>query len=520
MDRILVLMTGNTFTDACGALQSARSAARHAEALSWGLLLENEPGDEELAVMNTLGAVQYLAPAMDPWAGMPLLWNGESHVLIGHPGMRFTRGWDTALLRALADCGKEERKKTDRHMPVDPAAEAAEAAAEDTPLSGYVLTGFLPDRDDEMGAVCPVAADAFSSDGVLTFRRGVPLSYAKRPEPAPFLHPCFCFGPAGFFRAMAETDPEEPLFLRAFRGYWALRTLNRPVIKTVWSADVPPCSVAGSEDLSEEFLEETGVSLADRTLSARARRGMLRKDLKLPKRYPLSVRLRERGRRWLRGVKGWYTDLKCDLKKKKRTRILPRCVTHLTAGTEEECACWLEQLSGLKNLHLVVYAEAVLVRRVAEYAPDVLEYKTRYLMDVPAQEPAALIPLSKASLLAAARERALTPSHYVWVDPDGIQYPLYQGAVFEWEALCRDRIVMASLGGTPDPSMFVVPEAMVLTLARELEGRCLSLLHQRGELPSETELWKLVIRNHPEWFELIPMPVEKQLFTRLLRHHD
>lgn len=518
MDRILVLMTGNTFTDTVNALRSARSAARNADAISWGLLLENEPDNGELTAMNALGAAQYLAPAMDPWRDMPLLWSGESHVLLAHPAMRFTKNWDAALLRALDACSREERREHDRDMPVDPAAEAAEAAREALPVSGHVLTGYLPNRDDPMNAVCPVAADAMTPDGVITFRRGVPLSYAKEPEPAPFLHPGFCFGPAGFFRAMAEGDDTEPLFLRAFRGCWALHTLHEPLIKLIWEMEVAPCSVAGSEDLTEEFLEETGVSLTEGTLSPQARRGMLRRDLKLKRRFPLSVRAREKGRQWQRSLKGWYDDLMCDLKKKKRTRILPRCVTHLTAGLEEECACWLEQLSGLRNLHLIVYAEPVLVRRVAEYAPDVLEYKTRYLMEAEAQDPAALIPLSKVSLLAAARERSLTPSHYVWVDPDGIQYPLYQGCVFQWEALCRDRIMMATLGGVPDPTMFVVPEAMVLTLAREMEARCIALMHQKGELPTETELWKLVIRNHPEWFELIPMPVEKQLFTRLIRN--
>ena len=55
----------------------------------------------------------------------------------------------------------------------------------------------------------------------------------------------------------------------------------------------------------------------------------------------------------------------------------------------------------------------------------------------------------------------------------------------------------------------------ILTLAREMEARCLTFLNQRGDLPTETELWQLMIREHPDWFQLVVLPVQRQLFTRL-----
>ena len=53
------------------------------------------------------------------------------------------------------------------------------------------------------------------------------------------------------------------------------------------------------------------------------------------------------------------------------------------------------------------------------------------------------------------------------------------------------------------------------TLAREMEARCLTYLNQRGDLPTEQELWNIVIREPPAWFQLVVFPVARQLFTLL-----
>ena len=66
----------------------------------------------------------------------------------------------------------------------------------------------------------------------------------------------------------------------------------------------------------------------------------------------------------------------------------------------------------------------------------------------------------------------------------------------------------------------VVPDKLVLTLAREMEARCLTYLNQRGDLPTETTLWQMMIREHPEWFQLQVTPVTRQLFTLLTADND
>ena len=164
MDRILILMSAPDFLDAQTALYSAKENAADAAALSFGVVLENEPDDESHTLMAALGNIQFLCPEMSAWGSMPELWQGESHVLMAHPAMRFTRGWDRALLRELKHC---------------PDADGGQ----------NVLTGCLPVREDPLDAVCPVGADAFNLEGELTFRHGTPLKYTTGMERSPFFIP-------------------------------------------------------------------------------------------------------------------------------------------------------------------------------------------------------------------------------------------------------------------------------------------------------------------------------------------
>ena len=478
MDRILILITAVDFLDAQTALYSAKENAADASSLSFGITLENEPDEESQALMAALGRVQFLCPETDAWRSMPELWQGEGHVLMAHPAMRFTKGWDQQLFKALRAC---------------PATDKGQ----------HILSGYLPVREDPLDAVCPVGADAFTVDGELTFRHGTPLKYTAGMERGPFMHPAFAFGPAGFFRAMAE-EGSDPLFLRAFAEEWSIYALPRPAIRLVWDIPVPPCSVAPEHPLCEDFQQVFGVDFRTRTLSPQSRRGMISEELNFRMRVPFPVKAQEALRLWqqhrLQNA-GKYPQ--------------PLCVTLYTAAMPEETRRWLEKLTNLKHLPLLAYADPLLLRKITDFLPNVMEFKARYMMDLPVDAPQVLQQLSKAAILAKARDRELTHSHYIWLDADCVQFPLYEGTAFRWHQVCTDKIVIAMVSGEPDPTMFSVPDDMILTLAREMEARCLTVLSQRGDLPTETELWQMLIREHPDWFQLKVMPVQRQLFTRL-----
>lgn len=482
MNRILILMSAEDFADAKTALYSARENAANPAALSFGVTLENEPDAEAQGLMAELGAIQFLCPESNAWASMPELWQGESHVLMAHPAMRFTAKWDRKLLRELAYCPNAEKGRN-------------------------VLTGCLPVREDPLDAVCPVGADAFTVDGELTFRHGTPLKYTSGMERGPFLHPDFVFGPAGFFRAMAQ-DNDDPLFLRAFEQGWHLYALTRPAIRLVWDVAVPPCRISPEHPLCEDFAKVFGVDFQRRVLSAQSRRGMVSEELNFRMKVPLSVSTR---------------DMLLRLQQKlpfRKPEPDPLCVTLYTADMPEETLRWLKRLASLRHLPLLAYADPLQLRQITDFLPNVMEFKPRYMMEVPVDAPQIIQQLSKAAILAKARDRELTPSHYVWLDADCVQIPLYPHTFFRWSKVCTDKIMLAMVNGVPDPTMFVVPDGLILTLAREMEARCLTYLNQRGDLPTETQLWQLVIREHPEWFQLVVFPVERQLFTLLTTDNE
>ena len=142
MERILLLITAPCYADACEALCSAAENAAVPGRLTFGLSLMEEPGEEDLEAMRALGSAQYLYPGEDAWREVDALWQGEGYILMAHPAMRFVRGWDEGLLRALRQCGRDG-------------------------LTSAVLTGYLPRPMDPVDAVYPVAAEGFDPEGRL-----------------------------------------------------------------------------------------------------------------------------------------------------------------------------------------------------------------------------------------------------------------------------------------------------------------------------------------------------------------
>lgn len=268
---------------------------------------------------------------------------------------------------------------------------------------------------------------------------------------------------------------------------------------------MPSCRVDPALPMCEGFRKIFGVDFANGTLSAQSRRGMLNEELTFRMKVPFAVRAKD-------------TLLRLQQKLPfvgPKNPPEPLCVTLYASTMPEETGRWLQRLAGLKHLPLLAYAEPLLLRQITDFLPNVMEFKPRYMMDIPVDAPQVLQTLSKATILARARDRELTHSHYIWLDADCVQIPLYDQAYFRWEKVCTDKIMLAMVNGQPDPTMFTVPDKLILTLAREMEARCLTYLNQRGDLPTEQELWNIIIREHPDWFQLVVFPVERQLFTLL-----
>ena len=484
MDRILLLMAAPDYAAADTSLRSARDNAAAPERISYGLSLQEEPDEDDCAAMRALGSVQFLCPGGDSWSDVEELWQGEGYVLIAGPGTSFTRHWDMQLLRALRQCRRDS-------------------------LFSAVLTGYLPRPQDPVDAICPVAADRFGEDGSVCFHRGTPLRYAERPLRCAFIHPDFCFAPAGFFREMLEEDG--PLFLSAFRRKWEVYTLHRPLLHALYDMPVPSCPPFLAEEGAVpgliRFEKRFSLRFATRQLSAMARQGVFTADLTFPVHVPYAVRAQEA----LREVMG------------ARRKSSPLCVTAFLslplpgANLREQYLCWFGYLSGLKNLPLLCYGDGETTRLIVPRHPNVLEYKRRYGLpiegDIPPEEAMNFIRLCKPFILAQSREKFLHHSHYVWVDFGYLRYPVYERAAIEWDNLCGDEITLAMVDGEPDLSMLVVPDRLVLTLCREIAALCNSRRSAGQPLPLESELWRTLMAEHPDWFRTVALPGPRELLT-------
>lgn len=482
MDRILILMQAECYAAADEALRSARDNAASPLRLSYGLSLDLEPDEGEVQAMRALGFVQFICPGGSAWTDAPELWQGEGYMLVAHPDMRFTRHWDMQILRALRQC----RSLTDH----------------------AVLTGWLPRPQDPVDAVCPVAAQAFDGDGRLCFHRGTPLRYAAAPERSAFLHPDFCFGPQGFFRAMSEA--EEPLFLSAYLQKWELFTLHRPLLHMLSDAPILPAAVPSGDDAPTglgRFESRFSLRFAARQLSPMARMGVFRAELTFPVHVPYAVRAQEALREAAM----------------RRSKARPLCVTAYQAlerrseHLPEQFLCWFGYLKSLKNLTLLCYGDSESVRKLSLRHPNVLEVKRRTMLPVQTaiapEDELNYLKLSKPFMLARSREKFLEHTHYIWMDFGCLRYPVYERAALDWDAVCTDRIVLATVDGEPDGSMIVVPDARLLTLCREISAICDNSLNAGEGLPRETELWRGLMAAHPDWFTAQEMPGPRELLT-------
>ena len=357
-----------------------------------------------------------------------------------------------------------------------------------------------------MDAVSPVAAEFFHPDGELRCRKGTPLRYARQPLRSFLLQPSFLYGPAAFFQEAAQGDG--PLLCAALRGGWPIFTLHRPVIRMAapqpaWADRIPP------EDF-DLLREKTGLDPLAGALSPQLRTGIATPELTFPTAVPFPVR-------WQQSLRG---------ARKLKDPVEPLCVTAFL----KECAPTGESLgeqqqrflhlAAVRHFPILCFADGDSARWILPRMPNVLEYKRRYGLPLEggykAGEAEAYLRLSAPWLLNQAREKYLNHSHYVWFDFDYLAYPVYAGAMLDWDLLCRDEIVLGSVDGVPDASMVVVPQRRLNDLCREAGQLINSRLAKADALPSPEELWAGLREKHPDWFFLPELPGKRALFNLLV----
>lgn len=479
MDRIQIILHGENAQACRGAMESARSAALRQDRISFGLLLTSPPDPHEGALLRSLGQTKVLCPADDPWRSLAAVWQGESHVLMGHPTMRFDRGWDVRLLHVL------NRLQRQRREPV-------------------MLTGCLPENEDPVDAVCPAAIASMAGERI-TLTKGTPLRYASEPIRSAFLCPDFCLARAEAFLRMADAPD---LTLAAFRLHQELFTLHRPWIRLKKGNGLSDVDLSADPDTARRFCERFGIDRKEGKPGIMAQEGIFSPDLAFKARIPLATIAQEALRHM----------------KHRRDKTAPLFVSAWLENPAlpdmDRAMVRLRRLSAIRDLPLLCYAGGSNARRVATNHPNVLEYKERYGLTRPANmhpdDLARYARLCVPFLLAASQEKLLDHTHFVWIDMDLLAYPVYPGAALNWSRVCTDRIVMAMVDGAPDTSMISVPQERLQTLCKEVRTIAEVYLANTGRLPEEAEVWQMLIRDFPAWFRLQEMPKKGQLFALTL----
>jgi len=284
-----------------------------------------------------------------------------------------------------------------------------------------------------------------------------------------------------------------------------------------WDCQIPPCEIPEEEGRATglaRFEARFNVRLAGRQLSAMARQGVFTADLTYPMHVPYAVRAQE-------ALRDLFS---------RRSKLAPLCVTawvpqqEQPADMPEEYMCWFRHLSRLKALPLLCFAEGAMAKRVSLVHPNMLDYKNRYGLQARGcarwQGTKTYARLSKAFLLAQAREKFLHHTHYIWMDFSYQRYPVYERTAFDWGNICQDKITLATVEGMPDLSMIAVPDGRVLTLCRELTALCEQYLQEEGRLPEEEEIWLRMMVEHPDWFSTVEMPGRRELFTMTMMSRE
>lgn len=486
MDRILILTSADRWSDTSACLAGACACAAVNKRISYGLILREEPSPADLDEMHTLGSVQYLVSEDRPVHVFSSLWQGESHVLLADRKLVYGTGWDLLLLRMLH---RLERNGTARP----------------------VLTGIPPLTDAPVNAFRPVAAERMTGpDGTLYFRPGTPVRCSSGPQRSAFLSESFCFAPSAFFR-MAETQ-SGLLSVAAYVNGWEvfipqLCPCHALSVLCPEPRDIPD----PSGESWQRFARRAGITDRFPYLNGQARTGILSADLS----WDTTVSLRER---FLDKILAWSSA---------GSSVSLLCVSAVLSepvhpeNTPEENAACLRWLAALHELPMIFLTDAVTRPTVQLSHPNITDYSPSVGLPVIRRLPDAQDPdflrLSRMFFLRHCKERNPGHSHYAWLDPCSVCYPVDPDTVPDLKRFCTDRITMATVDGKPDFSMIIVPSDLIGPLCGEIGVLCEQSIRQPVPFPAEEDIWKDLMERFPSRFTLVPLPEKNGLIAHILR---
>lgn len=468
LHRTMVAVSADSFSKAAELLWNAKENALFPSRVSFGLLLKKDPDTEETKAMRGLGQVRWVTDGPILRAAVPALWQGEDRILTAAVGQTFRKGWDIGLALMM---------------------EKLEHGGIRQPL----LTCFPPEETDWRQAALAPAGLSFTENGDLRCGPGMPLRYATEPQRCMLINPECCYAPSVFFRQTANGC--DPLYLEVFRDEWRPYVPNRVWIRSTHPVGEYICPIpADDREILRRLDRFYDTDLCGHTLTGCCRQGIHVRELSWTKRVPLREKI---------------ADIRARLTRKKKGPIPLFVTCRLGNDNEsrspEENAAFFRMLADIRELVLLCYADEASIHEVELKMPNVAGYREslEIYTDRPMrpEERARKSRASRMQLLRHSREKVPGMTHWIWLEPDILRYPVDPDTALRLERICTDRIVIGTVNGVPDPSMIAVPDLMLEILCRAIREAC------ENAFPEETALWEKLMAEHGDWFS--PVKIDR-----------
>ena len=479
--RVLVILSGLPGTQA--ALTTVMGALSHAlfpALLRFALPTADKPeSDQPDPLSGTPGAghVRFYEESAGIQGVLPLV-SDETHFLLLRGENAFADYWDAALYLRYRLC----------RAPY--------------PL----LTGVIVPDTEGAQACLPAIRGAVDMEGA-PLGSGLALVNSAAPVKTMLAHPALLFGA---IETLQKLDGDmASLSILAYAAGCTVFALDRPLLwptarETLTAKlKVPPPWILPASGLNR-FEQLTGLSFILGTTSVRATIGLFGPQDTYPQRLPVSLWLRQQMRTLLRPASA-------------RMPIFVTAFVDLPAPPHPT-EVYLQRfafLKALQRLPLSLYAGGESERHLRSCFPNTLAYPETTLLPrallSDGMTPLQLFKRNQWLLLERAAHAYPTAAHLAWLDIDALSHPLCPDACPDFSALMDDRIHLGFVDGSPDASFTVVPRALLRVLAREVQTVTQLDVVMKREL-GEKQLFRRLLRRHPEFFTLHMLPRKGLLF--------
>lgn len=403
-------------------------------------------------------------------SAVALLVTDETHFLSLTGEYVFTPHWDRALFSRFAKC-KTKRK---------------------------LLTATITPED---GQPCLPALRGVVGEERFQLGAGQALVNSRAPVPTLLLYPSFFMG---LVQALHElTLQPETLSLAAYAAGYTVYALDQAVLHPVGVGAAnavlakPPVDAMPPSSLTR-FEHLAGFSFTHGTASIRAMLGIFGVLDAYAQRMPPLATLDQQMNRVLRPGK---TEQ-------------PMFVTAFInlPHPPHPVPSYMLRFSYLRAIHsipLMLYTGGEKERALRASFPNTLAYPDNSLLPrsllAQGMSPVQLFKRNKLPLLLRATKAFPSYDYLAWIDMDTFPHPICPDARLDCTALMDDRVHIGWVEGRPDTSFMIAPRWLLSPLVKAVRSITqLDADMQRGF--SERQLFRRLIKRHPDLFTLHPLP--------------